>query len=55
MLRVYASLQHRKGLHLSFLESDLQTSLRKRLTFINEQKIVELAERGNADLKLTKP
>ena len=52
MPRVYASFQHRKGWHVSFLESDLQTSLRKRLTFANEQKIVELAERGNADLNL---
>jgi len=52
MPRVYASFQHRKGWHVSFLESDLQISLRKRLTFINEQRIVELAERGNADLNL---
>ena len=37
---------------ISFLESDLKTSLRKQLTFVSEQKIVELAERGNADLNL---
>jgi hypothetical protein len=52
MCLLYASFQHRKGWHVSFLESDSQTSLRKRLTFVNEQKIVELAERRKADLNL---
>lgn len=52
MPRVYASFQCRDGWQVSFLESDLKTSLRRRLTFANEQKIVELAERGNADLNL---
>ena len=52
MPRVYATFQCRNGWHVSFLESDLQTSLRKHLTFANEQKIVELAERGNAELNL---
>jgi hypothetical protein len=52
MPRVYASFQCRKGWHVSFLESDLKTSLRKQLTFASENKVVELAERGNADLNL---
>ena len=52
MPRVYASFQCRKGWHVAFLESDLKTSLRKYLRFANEQKIVELAERGNADMNL---
>jgi hypothetical protein len=52
MPRVYASFQCRKGWQVSFLESDLKTSLRKHLTFASETKIVELAERGNADLNL---
>jgi hypothetical protein len=52
MRRVYASFQCRDGWHVSFLESDLKTSLRKHLMFTSEQKIVELAERGNADLNL---
>jgi hypothetical protein len=43
MPRVYASFQHRRGWYVSFLESDLQTSLRKHLTFASEHKIVELA------------
>jgi hypothetical protein len=49
---VYASFQCRNGWHVSFLERDLKTSLRKHLTFASEKKIVELAERGNADLNL---
>ena len=52
MPRVYASFQCRNGWHVSFLEPDLKTSLRKHLTLASEEKIVELAERGNADLNL---
>ena len=52
MPRVYASFQQRHGWHVAFLEPDLQTSLRKKLTFVSEKKIIELAERGNADLNL---
>ena len=50
--RVRFSFQCRNGWQVNFLESDLKTSLRKHLTFASEQKIVELAERGNADLNL---
>ena len=52
MPRVYASFQCRKGWHVSFLESYLKTSLRRKLTFADPQKIVELAERGGADMNL---
>jgi hypothetical protein len=52
MPRVYASFQCRNGWHVSFLEEDLKTSLRKHLTFASEEKIIELAQRGNADLNL---
>ncbi len=51
MPRVYASFQHRKW-DVQFLDSDLKTSLRKHLTFASEKKIIELAERGNANLDL---
>jgi hypothetical protein len=52
MPRIYASFQCRNGWHVQFLESDLKTSLPKRLTFGHESKIIELAQRGNADLSL---
>jgi hypothetical protein len=52
MPRVYASFQRRDGWQVSFLESDLKTSLRKHLTFASEQKIVELAERESAESNL---
>ena len=50
MPRVYAYFQCRKGWHVQFHESDLRTPLRKQLTFAHEHKVVELAERGGADL-----
>ena len=49
---MYASFQCRKGWQISFLESDLKTSLRKHLTFAGEHKLIELAEHGNANLNL---
>jgi hypothetical protein len=52
MPRVYASFQQRQGWHVAFLEPNLQTSLRKKLTFASEKKIIELAERGGADMNL---
>jgi hypothetical protein len=52
MPRIYLSFQLRNGWHVSFLEENLKTSLRKRLTFANERKLFELAERGGADLNL---
>lgn len=52
MPRIYASFMLSNGWHVQFLESDLKTSLRKRLKFASESKIMELAERGGADLSL---
>lgn len=52
MPRVYASFQCRKGWYVQFLESDLRTPLRKTVTFASEDKLIEMAERGNADLNL---
>jgi hypothetical protein len=36
------------GWHCQFFEEDLKTSLPKKLTFSDERKIRELAERGRA-------
>lgn len=47
---LYAYFQCRKGWHVQFLESDLKTPLRKRLTFAHEHKVVELAERGGGGI-----
>jgi len=52
MPRVYASFQCRKGWYVQFLESDLRTPLRKTATFASEDKLIEMAERGNANLNL---
>jgi hypothetical protein len=52
MPRVYASFQCRKGWYVQFLESDLRTPLRKTVTFASEDKLIEMAERGKADLNL---
>jgi hypothetical protein len=52
MPRVYASFQHCKGWYVQFLESDLRTPLRKTATFASEDKLIEMAERGKADLNL---
>lgn len=37
-----------KGWQVAFLEEDLRTSLRKKLSFHDEQKLVDLAKRGGA-------
>jgi len=52
MPRVYASFQCRKGWYVQFLECDLKTPLRRTATFASEHKIIEMAERGKADLNL---
>jgi len=52
MPRVYASFQCRNGWFVQFLESDLRTPLRKRVTFASPEKIVEMARRGGADWNL---
>ena len=45
MHRVYMSFMCRYGWHCQFLEEDVKTSLRKKLTFREPAKIVEMAER----------
>lgn len=52
MPRVYAFFMCREGWHVQFLETDLRTPLRKQLNLTHESKIIELAERGGADLSL---
>jgi hypothetical protein len=52
MPRVYASFQCRKGWYVQFLECDLKTSLRRTVTFASEDKLIEMAERGKANLNL---
>jgi hypothetical protein len=37
----------RSGWHCQFLEQDLKTSLPRKLTFSNAEKVRELAERGD--------
>ena len=46
--RVYMSFLLRDGWHCQFLEADLKTSLPKKLSFKDEAKIIELAQRGGA-------
>jgi len=44
--RVYMELHARaRGWHVAFLEEDLRTSLRRKFTFGDEQKVVDLAKR----------
>jgi hypothetical protein len=52
MPRPYASFQCHNGWYVQFLESDLRTPLRKTVTFASPEKIIEMAERGGADLNL---
>ncbi len=40
----------RNGWHISFLEEDCRTTLRKRFTFASDTKILETAVRGGAKL-----
>jgi hypothetical protein len=48
MPRVYMSFMHRDGWYCQFLEPDLKTPLRRKLTFATADKVRELAERGGA-------
>lgn len=52
MRRVYAFFMCREGWHVQFLEPDLRTPIHKHLRFTAPAKIMELAERGGADLSL---
>jgi|ERR1700677_3647246 hypothetical protein len=44
--RVYLSFMQRKDWLCQFLEPDLQTALRRKLSFANVEKVRELAKRG---------
>jgi hypothetical protein len=46
--RVLMNFMHRQGWHTSFLEADCQTSLRKKLTFADDHKVLQLAVKGGA-------
>ena len=52
MHRVYMSFMERQGWHCQFLEEDLKTSLPKKLAFLSQDMIFQLARRGGADLSL---
>ena len=47
-----AVFQCRNGWYVQFLECDLKTPLRKTVTFASEDKLIEMDERGKADLNL---
>ena len=42
----------RNGWHIQFLKEDAKTPLRKKLTFADPSKIIEMAKRGHANLNL---
>lgn len=50
--RIYMSFVHRQVWHCSFLEDDLKTPLRKKLSFTSAEKIREIARRGGCTLNL---
>jgi hypothetical protein len=52
MPRVYMSFMQRQGWHCQFLEEDLKTPLPKRLAFLSQDILLELARRGGAVLNL---
>jgi hypothetical protein len=52
MHRVYMSFMSRNGWHCQFLEEDLKTSLSKKLAFLSQDRMIELARRGGAVLNL---
>ena len=52
MPRVYMGLMQRNGWHCQFLEEDLKTSLSKKLAFLSQDMMIELARRGGAVLNL---
>ena len=47
-----AVFQCRNGWYVRFLECDLKTPLRRTVRFASEDKLIEMAERGKADLNL---
>jgi len=49
---VYMSFMLRDGWYCQFLEKDLKTPLPRKFNFMDEQKIIELAERGGCKMDL---
>jgi len=47
--RVYMHYLCRKGYQISFLEADLKTALKRKLTFLTADKILEMQERWGED------
>jgi len=47
--RVYMHYMHRHGYHISFMEPDLKTPLKRTLTFATSDKIFEMQERWGED------
>jgi hypothetical protein len=52
MHRAYMSFMQRQGWHCQFLEEDLKTALPKKLAFLSQDMILQLARRGGAVLNL---
>lgn len=52
MHRVYMSFMQRQGWHCQFLEEGLKTALPKKLAFLSQDMLLELARRGGAVLNL---
>jgi hypothetical protein len=50
MPRVYMSFMQRQGWHCQFLEEDLKTALTKKLAFLSQDMLLELARRDGAVL-----
>jgi len=50
--RVYMSFMLRSGWHCQFLEEDLKTALPKKLAFLSQDMIFQLARCGGASLNL---
>ncbi|ADW71456.1 hypothetical protein [Granulicella tundricola] len=46
--RVLMNFMLRQGWHISFLEEDCQTSLRKKHTFADDSKVLEMEVKGDA-------
>ena len=52
MHRVYMSFVQREGWHRQFLEADLKAPLPKKLAFLSQDMMIELARRGGAVMNL---
>src|SRR5437764_217971 len=50
--RVYMHFMERDGWHCNFLEEDLKTPLPRKLNFLSEEKVREMARRGGCAMNL---